>query len=142
LESITDAEDDATRAREFFNAAHDGRKTGDGSAAKVVAVRESTGKDDDVRAGEIGGLVPDKFRLLAENVMGDVESVIITIGAGKNYDAEFHAFTLVLEREVSRNHILPYPRTEFADGVAPVAESQSTLKVRAVALSSRKKSRR
>jgi hypothetical protein len=39
--------------------------------------------------------MPDKFGLLAEHVMSDVESVIITIGAGKNDNAEFHAFTLV-----------------------------------------------
>jgi len=35
--------------------------------------------------------MPDKFGLLAEHVMSDVESVIITIGAGKNDNAEFHA---------------------------------------------------
>jgi hypothetical protein len=35
--------------------------------------------------------MPDKFGLLAEHVMSDVESVVITIGAGKNDNAEFHA---------------------------------------------------
>jgi hypothetical protein len=91
LESIADAEDDAAGTREFFHTAHDGRKTRDGSAAKIVTVGESAGEDDGVRAGEISGLMPDKFGLLAEHVMSDVERVIITIGAGKNDNAEFHA---------------------------------------------------
>jgi len=91
LESIANSEDDAAAAREFFDAAHNGRKTGDGSGSKIVTESESTGNDDDVRASEIFGLMPDKFGLLAEHVMSDVERVIITIGAGKNDNAEFHA---------------------------------------------------
>jgi hypothetical protein len=91
LKSIADAEDDAACARKFFNATHDGRKTGDGAGAEVITEGESAGKNYCVRACEIGGLMPDKFGLLAEHVMGDVESVIITIGAGKNDNAEFHA---------------------------------------------------
>lgn len=91
LKSIADADDDSAAARKFFDAAHDGRKARDGSGAKVITESESTGDDDDVRAGEIFGLMPDKFGLLAEHVMSDVESVIITIGAGKNDNAEFHA---------------------------------------------------
>jgi hypothetical protein len=91
LKSIADAENDAACAREFFNAAHDGRKTRDGSGAEIITEGESAGKNNGVRVGEIGGLMPDKFGLLAEHVMGDVERVIITIGAGKNDNAEFHA---------------------------------------------------
>ena len=91
LKSIADSEDNAAGAREFFDATHDGRKTRDGSAAKVITVSESAGKNYGVGAAKIGGLMPDKFGLLAEHVMRDVECVIITIGAGKNDNAEFHA---------------------------------------------------
>jgi hypothetical protein len=100
LKSIANAEDETACAREFFHAAHHWRETGDCSAAKVVTICESTGKNYGVCAGEIGGLMPDKFGLLAENMMGDVERVIITIRAGKNDNAEFHALTLVLGREM------------------------------------------
>ena len=43
LESIADAEDDAASAREFFDAAHNGGETCDGSGAKVVTEGEATG---------------------------------------------------------------------------------------------------
>ncbi len=49
LESIANAEDEAARAREFFDAAHHGRKARDGASAKIVTVGKSTGKNDDVR---------------------------------------------------------------------------------------------
>jgi hypothetical protein len=91
LKSVADSEDDPASACEFFYAAHDGRKTRDGSGAEIVTVRKSTGKNYGVGAGEISGLMPDEFGLLAENVMRDVESVIITIGAGENDNTEFHA---------------------------------------------------
>ncbi len=94
LESVADTDYDAPGAGKFFNAAHDGRKARDGSSAEVVTESEAAWKNDDVRAGEIGGLMPDKFSLLAKDVMGDVECVVITIGAGKNDNAEFHVFTL------------------------------------------------
>jgi len=73
---------------------HDGRKTRDGSGAEVITECETAGKNDDIRAGKIGGLMPDEFSLLAEYVMRYVKSVIIAIGAGENDNAEFHSLTL------------------------------------------------
>ena len=93
--------------------------------------------------------MPDKFGLLAEDVMGDVQRVIITIGAGKNDNAEFHALTLDLDREVSRIYILAYQSKAVVHRDCgersldvPDLESSAAFQARPVALSSRTRSRR
>ena len=54
-------------------------------------MRETAGQNDDVRAFQIGILVPQVLGLLAEDVPGGVKRVLIAVAAGKNDDAKSHA---------------------------------------------------
>jgi hypothetical protein len=56
-------------------------------------VREAAGKNHRVGAVQIGVFVPDELGLLADDVRGGVERVVIRIRSGKDDDREFHCRT-------------------------------------------------
>src|SRR4029453_11425240 len=76
--------------RELTDGRHDWREPRDGAGPQVVAVREASWQDDDVRAFEAFLLVPDELRLLAEHVPRRVVGLVIAVGSGENDNGEFH----------------------------------------------------
>src|SRR6201999_4276142 len=63
LKPVTDAEDDAAVGSEPANRAHNGRKARNRAAAEVIAIGESPWEQYCVDLAQIGGFMPDKFRL-------------------------------------------------------------------------------
>lgn len=90
LEAVADAENGATGCGEGFHRLHDRRELGDGSAAEVVAVRETAGNDDGVEAGERGVLMPHEVGGGAGKVIESENAVLVAIRAREADDGEFH----------------------------------------------------
>src|SRR5262249_45323172 len=94
LEAVADAEERPAPAGERRHALHDGREPRERPGAQVVAVREPARQDEDVRALEVAVAVPDVLGFAAEEVFGDVEAVLVAVGAREDEDPELHDTTL------------------------------------------------
>ncbi len=90
LEAVADAEDEAAGVGELAHGFHDGRELGDGAGAEVVAIGEAPGNDDGIAVLEIVRVVPEESYGLFGDVLDAPESIVIAVGTGENYDAEFH----------------------------------------------------
>ena len=90
LKAVADAEDGSALAREVFDGGHDGREFRDGSAAEIVAVGETTGKNDRVDVTERGGIVPDEFGGLVQIFRDGVPRVVVAIASRKDDDPDLH----------------------------------------------------
>ena len=90
LEAVANAEDEFAAGGLGGDAAHDGGEAGDGAAAEVVAVREATGKDNEIELFNRGFLVPDVFCFQAEIALKNVIAVLVAIGAWEPDDSGFH----------------------------------------------------
>ena len=90
LKAIADAKDGATGSGETFYRLHDRREAGDGSAAEVVAVGESSRNDDGIEAGERGILVPDEVGGGTGKVIESENAVLVAVRAWEADDGEFH----------------------------------------------------
>jgi hypothetical protein len=94
LEAVANAEHETALGRELADGVHDGGKTRNRAAAKVISIGESAGQDDRVYVTQIDGIVPDEFgfALAAMQVFIDgVPRIVVAIAARKNDDADFHA---------------------------------------------------
>ncbi len=96
LKAVADAQHQPAVGGEFADALHDGRKLGDGSAAQIIAVGKTAGKDQRIHIAEVGGIVPDEFGVLPENVRDGIPSVVIAIAAGKHDDAKLHRDVFII----------------------------------------------
>ena len=68
LEPVADPEHRPASSGKVGHRSHDRREPRDRAGAQVVAVGEAPGQDDGVGAFQAGLLVPDEFRVLAEDV--------------------------------------------------------------------------
>ena len=90
LKSVTNAENGPTGRREFLNRAHYGRKARDGAAAKIIAVRKATRKNQSVVVFQIGFVMPDVLGLGAEVGREGIPGVVIAVAAREDDDCNFH----------------------------------------------------
>jgi hypothetical protein len=87
---LAEAENQAAGGRVVLKCCHNGREAGDGAAAKVVAIGEAAGEDDEVETAQAGGVVPDEFGGHVEVGGEGVPGVVIAVTAWKDNDASFH----------------------------------------------------
>jgi hypothetical protein len=95
LEPIADPEDLPAFRGEAGYTLHDGAEAGDGSAAEVVAVGKTAGKDDAVifaKAAQVRVLMPKHDNFLIEIELQSILHVPVTVRSGENDYAEFHGF--------------------------------------------------
>ena len=90
LKAIADAEYQAAGGCEFLDRLHDGRKTGNGTGAQVVAVGKAAGHKNRITIFQVGGFMPEQRDGLVHHVRNGVVGVVVAVGAGKNKHAEFH----------------------------------------------------
>src|SRR5438309_1394739 len=77
LKAVADADHLSPTTGELRDRGHHRREAGDGAAAQVVAVGETTGQDDAVQAGEVTLLVPDESRILAQAGLHGIVAVAL-----------------------------------------------------------------
>ena len=66
---------------------------------------EAARQDDDVRALEVGVLVPDVLGVLAEDGVGGVVRVRVAVAAGEDDHGECHCLLLGRERRLSASAV-------------------------------------
>jgi hypothetical protein len=69
---------------------HHGRELGNGASAQVIAEGEAAGNYDDIAILQVVRFMPEECSLLIHHVLGGPEGIVIAVGSGENYDAEFH----------------------------------------------------
>ncbi|MFM2139628.1 MAG: hypothetical protein RJA57_1935 [Bacteroidota bacterium] len=117
LKPVTDTEYLAPRSGEFNNALHHGTEPGDGAAAEVISIGESTRQYDAVLGGkatEVTVLVPEHDYVLVQFELQGILHIAVTIGTGENDDAEFHGLKMLKDKDTkTRGRQRSYPsRTE------------------------------
>src|SRR5450759_3260933 len=90
LEPVADAPHQSATIGEVADLFHHGRKPGDRSRAKVVAVGEAARNDDAVATLEVRVLVPQVLKLGSEHLVDHPPAVAIRPRTGEDHDPEFH----------------------------------------------------
>src|SRR5438105_3443771 len=93
LKSVADAEDKLSRGGKFFDRLHNGRKSCKCSGPKVIPIGKSAGNDNCVKFVKVSFLMPDKIYRLSHMLRNNMVRIMIAIGTGKYYYAEFHKNT-------------------------------------------------
>src|SRR5207253_2997102 len=86
LKAIADAEHEAAAVREVRDRIHHRGEARDGATAKVVAVGEAAGKDDEVEVTEVPLAIVDKANRFTQDLEERVGTIPVTPGAGKHHD--------------------------------------------------------
>jgi hypothetical protein len=116
LESVADAQDQASGSGEALNRLHDGRKAGDGAGAEVIAVGKSAGDQDGIDSLEVVGVMPEKDDGLAGDFGNDVVCVVVAVGAGKNQNPEFHEYRVAVFQAAGMAESSPPGSSEASRG--------------------------
>jgi hypothetical protein len=91
LESVANADHWTATGREPFHRRHYGREFGNRAAAKIVAIRETAGKDNGVAIAYGLIAMPKELGRVAEVVSDCVPSIVVAVAAREDDDPEFHA---------------------------------------------------
>ena len=90
LETVANADDGFAQGGEFGDRIHDGRETGDGAGAQVVAVGEAARQNERIERRKVRLFMPDARLGMTEHLLDDVRTVAVAVGAGENDDSEMH----------------------------------------------------
>jgi hypothetical protein len=106
LETIAEPQYLSAIVGKFYNTLHHWAKPGNGSTTHIVAIRKATGENNTITFGEctkVLVLVPEHDHFLVKIVLQGVLHIAVTIGAWKNYDAEFHCFDYLAKITIAPN---------------------------------------
>jgi hypothetical protein len=98
---------------DFF---HDGGKSGDGTAAQVVAVAEATWEHDRFAPLQVAVFVPELHHIKSEVLAQGMDHVHVAVGTGKRDNANFHGAKFgILKRmaEPSKPHFPTFVHNGF-----------------------------
>src|SRR5579883_558077 len=98
LKAVADAQHQSALLGEPAHRRHHRREFRDGSAAQIIAIGESAGKNHRVGIAQRGRIMPDHFRLLAKIAGDRVPGVVIAVAAGENDNAESHGHFMLPDR--------------------------------------------
>jgi len=90
LKSIADADYEPPFFGKADHVLHDGREARDGSRTQIVAVGEPAWNDDNVDVAQCPFFVPDKARVLVEDVLRGVIGVVVAVRPGEDDDSKRH----------------------------------------------------
>ncbi len=90
LKAVADANDHSAPHRKVGDFAHNGGKTGNGSRAQIIAVRETARQDNHIAIIQIMVLVPEIDHRLFQDILYNVITIIVTVGTGKSNHAKLH----------------------------------------------------
>src|SRR5690606_28370058 len=90
LKAVTDAHHQPSLFSVPPDGVCDGGKTGDGTATKVVSVRESSRENDCVDTLQISVFMPQKACFFTQDVLSRMVSVVVAIRTWKNDDSKYH----------------------------------------------------
>jgi hypothetical protein len=90
LKPVTDTEYPTTSPSEILHCLHHGRELGERAGAKIIPVRETTRKNDEVGVLEIGVPMPYRKRLSVEKLTKDVQHVLVTISPREDNNRDSH----------------------------------------------------
>ena len=89
LETVANADHQATLVGELPDGLHDWTEPGDGPAAQVISVTKPTGHDHRIHRAERGVLVPDKVGVMAQHT-DRMDAVLVTVGGGELKNGKIH----------------------------------------------------
>src|SRR6266702_5865495 len=90
LKTIANAEHQASGPGETRNGVHHRREAGNRAGAQVIAVREATGQNDGVKAGEVLRLMPNEFGRGVKDFAYRMQRIVIAIGSREYDNTNFH----------------------------------------------------
>src|SRR5580704_4321011 len=120
LKAVADSQDQAAGTREPIHCFHHRRETRNSAGAQIIAKGKPARKNDGVQAGNIFGLVPDKFNRLANDGANGMISVVVAIRTRELDYAELHRTILAqshLGCAAREPHSLPYRESSVAIGI-------------------------
>ena len=93
LKTVAHSQHFAATVGKVNNTLHHGAKSGNGTAAQVIAVRKAAGQHNAVGGGEhtdVFILVPKHDNFFVEFILQRILHVSVAVAAGENDDAVFH----------------------------------------------------
>jgi hypothetical protein len=105
LESVADAENKTPVGGELLHRLHYGRKTSNGAATEVIAIREPARQDDGVHLADGVRVVPNELggggmAWPIQVLINGVPRIVVAIAAWEDNDADFHWGELQFNRLV------------------------------------------
>jgi hypothetical protein len=90
LKAVADSKHQPSGKGKFFDFLHQGREASDGSGPEIVSIRESSWEDNTVCVLKVMLFMPEKKRLLFQNFLDCIQSVMVTVRAWENHHPESH----------------------------------------------------